>query len=149
MPAKKTNASVPKKTKVPKPGAGSATPKPQASWNNNFLNGGFTFGRRAWYGSTPQDSKKDVRESDRLQLIQRARYAEKNYPSMVQYVNDMVMYVVGDGLTPTSHAADPAKARLYEQYYFVCNLECCFLHNYLQYKYCYERISPKFPNLHN
>jgi len=118
MPAKKSNASKAPKVKVPKVGAGEATPKPQASWNNNFLNGGFTFGRRAWYGSTPQDSKKDVRESDRLQLIQRARYAEKNYPAMVQYVNDMVMYVVGDGLTPTSHAADPAKARLYEEYYY-------------------------------
>ena len=118
MPAKKTTTP---KVKVPKaitPGAGDATPKPQASWNNNFLNGGFTFARRAWYGSTPQDSRKDVRESDRLQLVQRARYAEKNYPAMVQFVNDMVMYVVGDGLTPTSHALDPVKARLYEDYYF-------------------------------
>ncbi len=32
--------------------------------------------------------------------------------------NDMTMYVVGDGSTPTSRAADPAKARLYEDYYF-------------------------------
>jgi capsid protein len=115
MPRKKS-ANVPKPKA--KPSAGEATPKPQASWNNNFLNGGFQFSRRAWYGSTPQDNKRDVREGDRMQLMQRARYAEKNYPSMVQYVNDMVMYVVGDGLKYTSHAEDPAKARLYEEYYY-------------------------------
>jgi capsid protein len=116
-PRKKTIKAV----EVPKPAAGAqGVPKAQAAqaWSSNFQNAGMSFARRAWYGSTPQDARKDVSQYDRQSLLQKARYAEKNYPSMVQYVNDMVMYVVGDGSKPTSHAADPAKARLYEDYYY-------------------------------
>jgi hypothetical protein len=117
-PRKKTIKAV----EVPKPTAGTqGVPKAQAAqaWSSNFQNAGMSFARRAWYGSTPQDARKDVSQYDRQSLLQKARYAEKNYPSMVQYVNDMVMYVVGDGSKPTSHAADPAKARLYEDYYYL------------------------------
>jgi capsid protein len=110
-----------KKPAIKKPAppvkATKGTPKASA-WSSNFQNAGMSFGRRAWYGSAPQDARKDVNSYDRLQLLQKARYAEKNYPSMVQYVNDMVMYVVGDGMKPTSHAQDPLKARLYEDYYY-------------------------------
>ena len=116
-PRKKTIKAV----EVPKPTAGSnGAPKAQAStsWSSNFQNAGMSFARRAWYGSAPQDARKDVSQYDRQSLLQKARYAEKNYPSMVQYVNDMVMYVVGDGSLPTSHALDPVNARLYEAYYY-------------------------------
>ena len=116
-PRKKTIKAV----EVPKPTAGTqGVPKAQAAqaWSSNFQNAGMSFARRAWYGSTPQDARKDVSQYDRQSLLQKARYAEKNFPSMVQYVNDMTMYVVGDGNMPTSHAADPAKARLYEEYYY-------------------------------
>ena len=112
--------SVKKEVKVPVAGSAEA-PKPKASqvgWSSNFQNAGMSFARRAWYGSTPQDARRDVSAFDRQSLLQKARYGEKNYPSMVQYVNDMVMYVVGDGSTPTSRAKDPAKGKLYEDYYF-------------------------------
>ena len=112
--------SVKKEVQVPTAGSAQA-PKPKAQntgWSSNFQNAGMSFARRAWYGSTPQDARKDVSAYDRQSLLQKARYGEKNYPSMVQYVNDMVMYVVGDGSTPTSRAKDPAKARLYEDYYY-------------------------------
>jgi capsid protein len=116
-PRKKTIKAV----EVPKPAAGAqGVPKAQAAqaWSSNFQNAGMSFARRAWYGSTPQDARKDVSQYDRQSLLQKARYAEKNFPSMVQYANDMVMYVVGDGNLPTSHAEDPAKGRLYEEYYY-------------------------------
>jgi hypothetical protein len=115
MPApKKPKKPIAKKPTTPVGHGG--TPKANA-WSTNWQNAGPSFARRAWYGSNPQDARRDVNPSDRLALIQKARYAEKNYPSMVQFVNDMVMYVVGDGMMPTSHASDPAKARLYEEYY--------------------------------
>ncbi len=115
MPAhKKPTKPIAKKPTVPV-GKGGA-PKANA-WSTNWQNAGPSFARRAWYGSNPQDARRDVNPSDRLALIQKARYAEKNYPAMVQFINDMVMYVVGDGMMPTSHASDPAKARLYEEYY--------------------------------
>lgn len=115
MPApKKPKKPIAKKPTVPVGTAG--TPKANA-WSTNWQNAGPSFARRAWYGSNPQDARRDVNPSDRLALIQKARYAEKNYPAMVQFINDMVMYVVGDGMMPTSHASDPAKARLYEEYY--------------------------------
>ena len=116
-PRKKTIKAV----EIPKPEAGNGSaPKPKAmtNWSSNFQNAGMSFARRAWYGSAPQDARKDVSQYDRQSLLQKARYAEKNFPSMVQYANDMTMYVVGDGNMPTSHAADPAKAKLYEQYYY-------------------------------
>lgn len=108
---RKALAKLPAVTTAP-----SAPPK-AAAHSANWENSGMSFARRAFYGSSPQDARRDINAGDRLGLIQRARYAEKNYPSMVQYINDMVMYVVGDGMMPTSHASDPAKARLYEEYY--------------------------------
>jgi len=115
MPApKKPKKPIAKKPTTPVGQGG--TPKANA-WSTNWQNAGPSFARRAWYGSNPQDARRDVNPSDRLALIQKARYAEKNYPAMVQFINDMVMYVVGDGMMPTSHASDPAKARLYEEYY--------------------------------
>ena len=115
MPApKKPKKPIAKKPTIPVGQGG--TPKANA-WSTNWQNAGPSFARRAWYGSNPQDARRDVNPSDRLALIQKARYAEKNYPAMVQFINDMVMYVVGDGMMPTSHASDPAKARLYEEYY--------------------------------
>lgn len=115
MPApKKPKKPIAKKPTTPVGQGG--TPKANA-WSTNWQNAGPSFARRAWYGSNPQDARRDLNPSDRLSLIQKARYAEKNYPAMVQFINDMVMYVVGDGMMPTSHASDPAKARLYEEYY--------------------------------
>lgn len=115
MPApKKPTKPIAKKPTVPVGTTG--TPKANA-WSTNWQNAGPSFARRAWYGSSPQDARRDLNPSDRLALMQKARYAEKNYPAMVQFINDMVMYVVGDGMMPTSHASDPAKARLYEDYY--------------------------------
>jgi len=115
MPApKKPKKPIAKKPTTPVGQGG--TPKANA-WSTNWQNAGPSFARRAWYGSNPQDARRDLNPSDRLSLIQKARYAEKNYPAMVQFVNDMVMYTVGDGMMPTSHASDPAKARLYEEYY--------------------------------
>lgn len=117
MPKKASDIKKPAK----KATATAGTPKPQAQqtgWSSNFQNAGMSFARRAWYGSTPQDARKDVSAYDRQSLIQKARYAEKNFPAMVQYVNDMVMYVVGDGSKPTSHAQDPVKGKLYEDYYY-------------------------------
>ena len=115
MPApKKPKKPIAKKPTTPIGQGG--TPKANA-WSTNWQNAGPSFARRAWYGSNPQDARRDLNPSDRLSLIQKARYAEKNYPAMVQFINDMVMYVVGDGMMPTSHASDPAKARLYEEYY--------------------------------
>lgn len=108
------------KADVPKPTGATSAPKAKAasSWSSNFQNAGMSFARRAWYGSAPQDARKDVSQYDRQSLLQKARYAEKNFSSMVQYVSDMVMYSVGDGSVPTSHAKDPVKARLYEAYYY-------------------------------
>ncbi len=93
--------SVKKEVQVPTAGSAQA-PKPKAQntgWSSNFQNAGMSFARRAWYGSTPQDARKDVSAYDRQSLLQKARYGEKNYPSMVQYVNDMTN-VKSFGLSP-------------------------------------------------
>lgn len=73
--------------------------------------------RIQYFGSTPKDNRLEVTNSIRMTLLRKSRYAEKNHPPMAQYALDMVTYVVGDGLMPTSHAQDPDVAEAHVRYY--------------------------------
>ena len=119
MPAPKKKKTSVKKPVAPATGDAASAPKPQASsyLGGNFSSTVYSPARRIWYGSMPQDQRKDMTAYDRLTMVQKSRYAEKNYPPAVQAGNDLVTYVVGDGITATSHASSPENAKLYTDYY--------------------------------
>jgi len=72
-------------------------------------------GNRAAIYGTAVDFSADYLPSDRLEMIKRLRYGERNCGLVRQIFSDFVTYVVGDGLTHQSNCADAAKAALYEE----------------------------------
>jgi capsid protein len=72
-------------------------------------------GNRAAVYGTAVDFSEDYLPSDRLEMIKRLRYGERNCGLVRQVFQDFVTYVVGDGLTHQSNCADAAKAALYEE----------------------------------
>jgi capsid protein len=72
-------------------------------------------GNRASVYGTAVDFSADYLPTDRLEMIKRLRYGERNCGLVRQIFGDFVTYVVGDSLTHQSHCSDAAKANLYEE----------------------------------
>jgi len=101
-----------KKTEAPK-----GTPKPQAGYGD-WQSVGATHQRRIIFGAAPQDLRRDLKPYDRLAMVKKCRWAERNSGLFRQIVGDMVLYSVGpDGIRPQSHASDPEVAKRYEDYF--------------------------------
>jgi capsid protein len=107
-----------KKLSAPKVPTAKKDPKmkPQASYQG-WQSTGITRLRRSLYGSAPQDLRRDMSAYDRLAMIKKCRWAERNSGLFRQILQDVVLYTVGDGIKPQSHADDPEKARMYEDYF--------------------------------
>jgi capsid protein len=107
-----------KKPSIKKPAAKKpATLKPQASeggWNSV----GQTRLRRSIYGSNPTDLRRDLKPYDRLYMVKRCRWAERNSGLFKQILADMVLYSVGpDGIKVQSHAESAENSKAYEAYF--------------------------------
>ena len=74
-------------------------------------------GRRILFTGPAVDQRKDLSSINRLGMISKSRWAERNSPLYKQVLDEMVIVTVGDGLIPQSHADDPAKAKAYEDYF--------------------------------
>ena len=113
MPPRKTSPRKKKETTAAVP---EAVPTPSASFGG-WQSVGATRLRRAVYNGPAQDLRRDMKPSDRLTMVKRCRWAERNSGLFKQILNDLVLYTVGDGIKPQSHAADPALADRYEEYF--------------------------------
>ena len=106
-----------KKPSIKKPEAKKpATLKPQASeggWNSV----GQTRLRRGIYGNNPTDLRRDLKPYDRLYMVKRCRWAERNSGLFKQILADMVLYSVGDGIKVQSHAESAENSKAYEAYF--------------------------------
>lgn len=110
-------ASRRKTTPRKKTEARKGTPKPQAGYGD-WQSVGSTHQRRIIFGAGPQDLRRDLKPYDRLAMVKKCRWAERNSGLFRQIVGDMVLYSVGpDGIRPQSHAEDPEKAKRYEEYF--------------------------------
>lgn len=107
-----------KKTLPKKKEAGNGTLlKPKAGYGD-WQSVGATHQRRIIFGAAPQDLRRDLKPYDRLAMVKKCRWAERNSGLFRQIVGDMVLYSVGpDGIRPQSHAEDPEKAKRYEEYF--------------------------------
>lgn len=91
-------------------------PKPQASINN-WQSVGSSAARRYLFLSPAHDLRRDLTPYDRLTMLKKCRWAERNSGLYRQILADLVMYAVGDGITPQSHASTEEHAKLYEEYF--------------------------------
>jgi len=107
-----------KKVTVPKRPIAKKDQKlaPQASFQG-WQSTGITRMRRSLYGAAPQDLRRDMSAYDRLAMVKKCRWAERNSGLFKTILGDVVLFTVGDGIKPQSHADDPAKAKQYEEYF--------------------------------
>jgi capsid protein len=127
----------PRKTKVPtvslrkpvlKAAAVAPALKPQAAVMDNQGSGFggsysgwqstmFSNSRRAIFGQAPGDLRQDLTPWNRMTMIRKCRWAERNSGLFKQILNDMVLYSVGDGIKAQSHASTPEMQEIYEAYF--------------------------------
>ena len=126
----------PRKTKVPtvslrkpvlKAAADAPTLKPQAANGNDGSGFGgsysgwqstmFSNARRAIFGRAPGDLRQDLTPWNRIAMMRKCRWAERNSGLFKQILADMVLYGVGDGIKPQSHASTPEMQERYEAYF--------------------------------
>ena len=98
------------------PKATPAAPAPQASYGD-WQSIGVTRARRSAYGAEPRDLRRDLTPYDRLTMMRKCRWAERNSGLFKQILADMCLYTVGDGIKPQSHASTPEMQERYEAYF--------------------------------
>ena len=114
MASRKKVPTVSLRPKQPK--ALPTAPKPQASYGD-WQSIGVTRARRASYGAEPRDLRRDLTPYDRLTMMRKCRWAERNSGLFKQILADMCLYTVGDGIKPQSHASTPEMQQTYEAYF--------------------------------
>jgi capsid protein len=128
MPPRKKVPTVSLRPKKGKPSARKGTPAPQAAtvsqgrFNNQYSGNEWgstvqTYARRVIYAPQPDDMRRDMSPWDRNEMVKKCRWAERESSLFRQILNDLVIYVVGDGIKWQSHASDPETARLHEEYF--------------------------------
>ena len=93
-----------------------SAPAPQASYGD-WQSIGVTRARRSAYGAEPRDLRRDLTPYDRLTMVRKCRWAERNSGLFKQILADMCLYTVGDGIKPQSHASTPEIQERYEAYF--------------------------------
>ena len=122
---------MPPRKKATKPAKPSSRKKPTtlpqaasngATFNNQYSGNQWgstvtTYARRVIYAPQPDDMRRDLSPWDRNEMVKKCRWAERESALFRQILNDLCIYVVGDGIKPQSHTDNPETSRLYEEYF--------------------------------
>ena len=129
MASRKKVPTVSLRPKKAKPSARKGTPAPSAAaglsragFNNQYSGNQWgstvqTYARRVIYAPQPDDMRRDLSPWDRNEMVKKCRWAERESSLFRQILNDLCIYVVGDGIKWQSHAENPETARLHEEYF--------------------------------
>jgi capsid protein len=128
MASRKKVPTVSLRPKKAKPSARKGTPAPSAAtvsqgrFNNQYSGNEWgstvqTYARRVIYAPQPDDMRRDMSPWDRNEMVKKCRWAERESSLFRQILNDLCIYVVGDGIKWQSHAENPETARLHEEYF--------------------------------
>ena len=120
-PRKKASAKLPKK-KGSKSSPQASAASNGATFNNQYSGNQWgstvqTYARRVIYAPQPDDMRRDLSPWDRNEMVKKCRWAERESSLFRQILNDLCIYVVGDGIKWQSHAENPETARLHEEYF--------------------------------
>ena len=94
-------------------GTGSGFGGSYSGWQSTM----FSNARRAIFGQAPGDLRQDLTPWNRMAMIRKCRWAERNSGLFKQILADMVLYSVGDGIKAQSHASTPEMQEVYEAYF--------------------------------
>lgn len=112
QPHKRTKSSSVSKKTLKQAGAAQFN---SVSWSSN----------RAQIYGTAVDFSVDYTPADRVEMMKRLRYGERNCGLVRQILGDFVTYVPGaDGIKHQSHCADTAKAALYDEWFADWAMSC-------------------------
>lgn len=89
----------------------------QSGDSRSFLSSYSSAARTDLMLPTPRDFRKDLTSGNRLEMLARMRYGERNFGLTRQIYQDNVTYTVGSGLFPTSHASDADIAREHVEFF--------------------------------
>jgi len=109
MPRKPTLPKVKKNTPAKKANVGG--------WNMT----GYSTTRAQLYAPVAQDQRRDLSPRDRVEMMRRTRWGDRNSGMVRQILGDLTQYTIGDGIRPQSHCKN---AKLYEQYFHDWSRKC-------------------------
>ena len=89
----------------------------QGGWNAT----GYSRSRSNIYAPVAQDQRLDLTPRDRIEMMRRTRWGDRNSGMVRQILGDLTQYTIGDGIKPQSHS--PLAAQ-YEQYFADWSRKC-------------------------
>jgi capsid protein len=82
-------------------------------------------GARRWlFNGVPVDARRELSSNNRVQMIGKSRWGIRNSPTYKQVIDEVVLVTIGDELVAQSHAEDPAKGKLYQEYFRNWSKKC-------------------------
>jgi len=109
MPRKPTAPKVKKSTPAKKANVGG--------WNMT----NYSTTRAQLYAPVAQDQRRDLSPRDRVEMMRRTRWGDRNSGMVRQILGDLTQYAIGDGIRPQSHCKN---AKIYEQYFYDWSRKC-------------------------
>jgi len=109
---------MPRKPSIPK--AKKSTPAKKANvggWNMT----NYSTTRAQLYAPVAQDQRRDLSPRDRVEMMRRTRWGDRNSGMVRQILGDLTQYAIGDGIRPQSHCKN---AKVYEQYFYDWSRKC-------------------------
>ena len=109
---------MPRKPSIPK--AKKSTPAKKANvggWNMT----NYSTTRAQLYAPVAQDQRRDLSPRDRVEMMRRTRWGDRNSGMVRQILGDLTQYAIGDGIRPQSHCKN---AKIYEQYFYDWSRKC-------------------------
>ena len=89
----------------------------QGGWNST----GYSRSRSNIYAPVAQDQRLDLTPRDRIEMMRRTRWGDRNSGMVRQILGDLTQYTIGDGIKPQSHS--PLAAQ-YEEYFAEWSRKC-------------------------
>ena len=86
-------------------------------WNST----NYSTTRAQLYAPVAQDQRRDLSPRDRVEMMRRTRWGDRNSGMVRQILGDLVQYTIGDGIRPQSHCKN---AKVYEQYFYDWSRKC-------------------------
>lgn len=126
MPARKPTRKPARAKTIParKAGVGASRARAQDATGRSFLSASQSPARTDLMLPRPRDFRKDFTGSNRLEMMSRMRYLERNFGLKRQIVSDFVTYVVGHGQMPMSGAQDSEVGREHVAYFLAWAKRC-------------------------
>lgn len=82
---------------------------------------GYSTTRAQLYAPIAQDQRRDLSPRDRVEMMRRTRWGDRNSGMVRQILGDLTQYTIGDGIRPQSHTKN---AKIYEDYFYAWSRKC-------------------------